>query len=54
MNNLECRKQGFNKIICKRINKEITLNDCKNCSYKEYKSNNNQIKRTIKITVKNH
>ena len=47
MNNLECRKQGFKKIICKRTKKKITLNDCKNCPYKEYKSNNNQIKKII-------
>lgn len=37
MNNLKCRKQGFNKYICKRTNKEIKLCDCKNCPYKEYK-----------------
>ena len=48
MNNLKCRKQGFNKYTCKRTNKEIKLNDCKNCPYKEYKSNNSQIKRTTK------
>lgn len=48
MNNLKCRKQGFNKIICKRTNKEIKLSDCKNCPYKEYKSNNSQIKRNNK------
>lgn len=37
MNNLKCRKQGFNKYVCKRTNKEIKLCDCKNCPYKEYK-----------------
>lgn len=37
MNNLKCRKQGFNKYVCKRTNKEIKLSDCKNCPYKEYK-----------------
>lgn len=37
MNNLKCRKKGFNKVICKKSNKEITLNDCKSCPYKEYK-----------------
>ena len=38
MNNLECRKQGFNKWICKRSGKEILLVQCKNCPYKEYKN----------------
>lgn len=38
MNNLKCRKQGFNKIVCKRNNKEITLKNCTNCPYKEYKN----------------
>lgn len=44
MNNLRCRKQGFNKYVCKKTNKEIKLSDCKNCPYKEYKeiSNNKQ------------
>ena len=37
MNNLKCRKQGFNKYVCKKTNKEIKLCDCKNCPYKEYK-----------------
>lgn len=37
MNNLKCLKQGFNKYICKRTNKEIKYSDCKNCPYKEYK-----------------
>lgn len=37
MNNLKCRKQGFNKHVCKHTNKEIKLGDCKNCPYKEYK-----------------
>lgn len=40
MNNLKCRKQGFNKYVCKRTNKEIKLCDCRNCPYKEYKDNN--------------
>lgn len=52
MNNLKCRKQGFNnKCICKRTNKEIKLCDCKNCPYKEYKTKEQkQIKqRTSKL-----
>lgn len=42
MNNLKCRKQGFNKIICKRTNKEIKFSECNNCPYKEYK----EVKKT--------
>ena len=37
MDNLKCRKQGFNKLICKRTKKQITFDNCKNCKYKEYK-----------------
>lgn len=40
MNNLKCRKQGFNKLICRRTNKEINTMDCANCPYKEYKMHN--------------
>ena len=40
MNNLKCRKQGFNKYVCKKTNKEIKLCDCRDCPYKEYKDNN--------------
>ena len=54
MNNLECRKQGFNKIICKRTGKEIKLSECINCPYKEYKKqqcslNNNKLQNKIKM-----
>ena len=51
MNNLKCLKQGFNKCICKRTNKEIKLSDCKGCPYKEYKvKEQKQIKqRTSKL-----
>ena len=38
MDNLKCRKQGFNKLICKRTKKQITFDNCKNCKYKEYKT----------------
>lgn len=38
MNNLECRKQGFNKYVCKHTNKEIKISDCTNCPYKKYKN----------------
>lgn len=38
---------------CSKQRKEITYIDCKNCPYKEYKSNNNQIKkRTYKLAKK--
>lgn len=36
-NNCINLKQGFNKLKCKRTNKEITFTDCNNCKYKEYK-----------------
>ena len=40
VNNLKCRKQGFNKLICRRTNKEVITIDCVNCPYKEYKMHN--------------
>lgn len=43
MNNLKCRKQGFNKYKCKRTNKEIKLSNCTNCPYKEYKDKKSTI-----------
>lgn len=46
MNKLKCRKQGFNKLICRRTNKEIKVNDCANCPYKEYKMHN-KTKNTV-------
>lgn len=49
MNNLECRKQGFNKVICKRTGKEIKLSECINCPYKEYKMH----KKSENIVVSN-
>ena len=51
MNNLECRKQGFNKWICKRTGKEILLVQCKNCPYKKYKTAKN-CKKLQKCTIK--
>lgn len=52
MNNLECRKQGFNKIICKRTGKEIKLSECNNCPYKEYKNNVEKNKKNVNFTKK--
>ena len=51
MNNLECRKQGFNKWICKRTGKEILLVQCKNCPYKKYKTAKNckKLQKTAKM-----
>lgn len=49
MNNLKCRKQGFNKFVCKKTNKEIKMSDCKNCPYKEYKTNSSN---SIKLKTK--
>lgn len=51
MNNLKCLKQGFNKYVCKRTNKEIKLCDCNNCPYKEYKDIN-QYKLKNKTSLK--
>lgn len=53
MNNLECRKQGFNKLICKKTNKEIKLSDCTNCPYKKYRNIQYNVKKCEKI-VKMH
>lgn len=57
MNNLECRKQGFNKWICKRTGKEIKLSECKNCPYKKYKKQQcglktNNMQNSKKISLK--
>lgn len=42
-------KQKFNRNLeCKKDKNRIPFKDCKNCPYKEYKSNNSQIKRTTK------
>lgn len=54
MNNLECRKQGFNKVICKRTGKEIKLSECTNCPYKEYKMHNktgNTVQKSLQTSA---
>lgn len=48
MDNLKCRKQGFNKLICKRTKKQVTFDNCKNCNLKEYKNYKPLKQRTIK------
>lgn len=53
MNNLECRKQGFNKWICKRTGNEINIWDCSNCPYKKYKNAQKNVKKCEK-TAKMH
>ena len=48
MNNCKYLKQKLNhKLECKLNNKIITLKDCSNCKYKEYKSNNHQINKVL-------
>ena len=48
VNNLKCRKLGFNKLICKRTNKTINISDCANCPYKEYKDHFPNNRKPIK------
>lgn len=36
-NNCKHLKQGFGKLKCTKLKKEITWSDCKNCEFKEYK-----------------
>jgi hypothetical protein len=36
-NNCINLKQGFGKLKCTKLKKEITWSDCKNCEFKEYK-----------------
>lgn len=36
-NNCIHLKQGFNKLKCTKLKKEITFDNCKGCEYKEYK-----------------
>lgn len=39
MNRCIYLKQGFGKLKCTKLKKEIAWNDCKNCEFKEYKKN---------------
>ena len=58
MNNCIYLKQKFNhKFECKRSKKEICLNDCSNCPYKEYKMqqytlDKNKTQKNRKISFK--
>ena len=45
MNYCKHLKKRKNKPFCTLLNKEISLSECCNCINKEYKSNNNQIKK---------
>lgn len=49
MNNLKCRKQGFNKWVCKITNKEIQLCNCNNCPFKEYKTSTSSLRNSAEI-----
>ncbi|MBE6146927.1 MAG: hypothetical protein E7168_01175 [Firmicutes bacterium] len=47
MNNCIHLKQKFNnKLECKKTNKIININDCKNCPYKEYKKCTTIVKKS--------
>lgn len=48
MNQCKYLKQGFNKLKCNKLKKEITFDDCKNCKYKEYKERKPIKQRTAK------
>lgn len=50
-NNCKYLKQGFNKLKCTKLKKEITWSDCKNCEYKEYKEIN-KLKATTQLKAK--
>ena len=54
MNN-KCKylKQGFGKLKCTKLKKEITWSDCKNCKYKDYKeiTSANKCKQLLKATT---
>jgi hypothetical protein len=54
MNN-KCKylKQGFGKLKCNKLKKEITWSDCKNCEFKEYKkSEYKPMKKVSKTPIK--
>lgn len=50
MNYCKHLKKRKNKPFCTLLNREISLSECCNCINKEYKSNNNQLKK--KFTFK--
>lgn len=50
MNCIYLKQKLNNKLECKYSKKIINIQDCTNCPYKEYKSNNHQMKvRTYKL-----
>lgn len=52
-NNCINLKQGFNKLKCTKLKKEITWNDCRNCEFKEYKEIEcKPIKKVSKTPIK--
>ena len=52
--NLRLRSKQYNKyFFCKKINKVISLNECKSCIYKEYKKSvSNKLKKPLKHVSK--
>lgn len=47
------QKKGSKFFYCKKINKAISLNECKSCIYKEYKKNvSNRLKKPLKYISK--
>ena len=52
--NLRLRSKQYNKyFFCKKINKVISLNECKSCIYKEYKKSvSNNLKKPLKHVSK--
>ena len=53
MNYCKHLKKRKNKPFCTLLNREITLSECCNCINKEYKSNNNQLKKKSTFKEKN-
>lgn len=46
-------KQKINRNLeCKKDKNRIPFKDCKNCPYREYKSNNTQIRKPLQINYK--
>lgn len=52
--NLRLRSKQYNKyFFCKKINKVISLNECKSCIYKKYKKSvSNKLKKPLKHVSK--
>lgn len=52
-NNCIHLKQGFGKLKCTKLKKEITWSDCKNCEFKEYKQKVSESERKITKSERN-